>query len=50
MGFGWVIFLTNKRRKLQNKIDAAERTRIVINDDESESSGSSKKKSRGKDK
>lgn len=47
IGFGWVIFLTNKRRKLQNKLDAAERTKIVINDNDTESTSATKKKSRG---
>lgn len=45
-----MIFLTNKRRKLQSKFDAADRIKIVVNDDETESSSSTKKKLRGKDK
>lgn len=50
VGFGWVIFITMKRRKLQHRIDTANNTRIVVTDSESESSGgTTKKKPRGKD-
>lgn len=50
VGFGWVIFITMKRRKLQHRIDTANNTRIVVTDSESESStGATKKKPQGKD-
>lgn len=50
IGFGWVVFITMKRRKLQAQIDAAKNTRIVVTDSESESgTGAIKKKPRGKD-
>lgn len=53
IGFGWVIFITMKRRKLQKQLDtanAANRTRIIVTDSESASStGTTKKKPRSKD-
>lgn len=51
IGFGWVIFLTMKRRRLQNQLDTANRTRIIVTDSESttSSSGTTKKKSRNND-
>lgn len=50
IGFGWVIFLTMKRRKLQQQLDTAKKTRIIVtNSDSSSSTGASKKKPRNKD-
>lgn len=51
IGFCWVIFLTMKRRRLQNQFDTASRTRIIVTDSESStsSSGTTKKKPRNND-
>lgn len=48
IGFGWVIFLTAKRRKLQNSIDAANRTKIVVTDSDAGTSEKTGKKSNHK--
>lgn len=45
IGFGWVIFLTMKRRKLQNQLDTAKNTRIIVTD-ESSGTGARKRKSK----
>ncbi|XP_055315453.1 peroxisomal membrane protein 2 [Sitodiplosis mosellana] len=50
IGFGWVIFLTMKRRKLQNQLDTAKNTRIVVTDSDSSSgTGGATKKRKSKD-
>ncbi|XP_031638517.1 peroxisomal membrane protein 2 [Contarinia nasturtii] len=49
IGFGWVIFLTMKRRKLQNQLDTANNTRIIVTDSDSTASTGAIKKRRGKD-
>lgn len=50
IGFGWVIFLTMKRRKLQNQLDTAKNTRIIVTDgDTSTGSGGAIRKRKSKE-